>query len=847
MTRIGLRLGCKSMSDLLRTAMAAVLPLLPQAALPDGGEVWFGPNDFVVRPWKPDQRGPLDFMQLFIPGSPWGASAHSVRYFQTNSFLFEKLSDTELQTVINNLRDRGMKLAVEDGGIEYDPLCGKSVEGYVSTEYVLANFQKVQRLGGVVDAYVADSPYWAGTLNPDGCQWSPTETAQRTSKFAAALRTVFPAIAVGSVEIYETEYASDPTGAGYLEFLDAFRVASGKDFAFLHYDDGTPDSPNWYPAAIRARDIARGRGLPFGIIYNGNSSDTILVEHSDEEWLNAAKRKMLAYELRAGAPSDHAIIESWVKYPTHVLPETDPTAHTNLILYYTRPRTYMESLVSPGHVQARLVDSAHTAISNVAIQLIGNPISGPGLTHDYVIEGTVPAFATQALIALRVNVECEGCGADTSLRVYDTLYSEGTGNSVPNHDFSGGKNSWGISGSGSTAFPKSDRSAGSMLSVVAARSQTVMVNSSTFSATANATYTVRFTAQVAPSSFGGGYFCVIFLGSGSESSRERSWFPFTIDGGHATTDAAGRSAFDFDASIYGSTVVSWLPQFAGDDQYWPSTPISDVQVSNYQGLWWATGGTESGWGINFAHQGDQVFATWYTYDTSGKAWWLSMLANRSTGNTYSGPIYVDSGPPFNSFVGMGRPTQVGTGTVSFTDVNNGSFGYTVNTTMPATVQTKSITRYDLGTGPQPTCTYSGITPNFAGATNYQDLWWVANGAESGWGINFAHQGNDLFATWYTYDSGGTPLWLSSFMSRQGASNVYGGPLTRTSGPRFDNYKASDVVQPIPTVGTATLTFADGNHAAFNYATDGSGGLPSVNQTKAISRYPFAATGGTLCQ
>ena len=50
---------------------------------------------------------------------------------------------------------------------------------------------------------------------------------------------------------------------------------------------------------------------------------------------------------------------------------------------------------------------------------------------------------------------------------------------------------------------------------------------------------------------------------------------------------------------------------------------------NVQGLWWATGGTESGWGINFAHQGDQVFATWYTYDMAGKAWWLSMLANRT--------------------------------------------------------------------------------------------------------------------------------------------------------------------------------------------------------------------------
>ncbi|HEX8738685.1 MAG TPA: S8 family peptidase, partial [Casimicrobiaceae bacterium] len=51
---------------------------------------------------------------------------------------------------------------------------------------------------------------------------------------------------------------------------------------------------------------------------------------------------------------------------------------------------------------------------------------------------------------------------------------------------------------------------------------------------------------------------------------------------------------------------------------------SAVQT-NYQGLWWASpAGSESGWGLNVAHQGNIIFATWFTYDTSGKALWLSM-------------------------------------------------------------------------------------------------------------------------------------------------------------------------------------------------------------------------------
>ena len=49
------------------------------------------------------------------------------------------------------------------------------------------------------------------------------------------------------------------------------------------------------------------------------------------------------------------------------------------------------------------------------------------------------------------------------------------------------------------------------------------------------------------------------------------------------------------------------------------------------------------------------------------------------------------------------------------------------------------------------------------------------------------------------------------------------------------------------VGTATLTFTDGNNATFTYTTSGNTGLPAVNnQAKSIVRFPFAATGGTIC-
>ena len=74
--------------------------------------------------------------------------------------------------------------------------------------------------------------------------------------------------------------------------------------------------------------------------------------------------------------------------------------------------------------------------------------------------------------------------------------------------------------------------------------------------------------------------------------------------------------------------------------------------------------------------------------------------------------------------------------------------------------------------------------------------------------------------------------------------VHGAALS-DRGPRFDAYDTTKVVAA--QVGTATLTFADGNNATFAYSTSGAGGLPLANQSKGITRFPFAATGGTLCR
>ncbi len=264
-------------------------------------------------------------------------------------------------------------------------------------------------------------------------------------------------------------------------------------------------------------------------------------------------------------------------------------------------------------------------------------------------------------------------------------------------------------------------------------------------------------------------------------------------------------------------------------------PPASVQA---EGIWWNVGGSESGWGINFEHQGDVIFATWFTYDSTGKAWWLSMTAFKSVASpeTYTGQLIATRGPAFSAMPfdpALVTRTIVGVGTIRFDDLNNGSFAYTVN----GVSQTKSITRMVFGA--LPTCVY-GTQPNFTQATNYQNLWAVAGDVESGWGINLAHQDDTLFGTWFTYDTDGSPLWLSVTAIKTGPG-VYSGQLIRTTGPAFSAvpFNTAQVTRTI--VGAATFTFANGNAATFNYTING------VTQTKTITRELFAPPAGTLCQ
>jgi hypothetical protein len=280
----------------------------------------------------------------------------------------------------------------------------------------------------------------------------------------------------------------------------------------------------------------------------------------------------------------------------------------------------------------------------------------------------------------------------------------------------------------------------------------------------------------------------------------------------------------------GTVVPNLATNYAG-----ASASVNAPSTANYEGLWWASPAeSESGWGINFAHQGDLIFASWFTYDLNGKGWWLVMTAQKSAPNTYTGKLFTTTGPAFNAMpfdpTQVSR-TEVGDGTLTFTDGNNASFDYVVN----GIHGTKAITHQQFGK--LPIC--ATAAGSLAASTNYQDLWWASPaGSESGWGINLTHQDDTIFATWFTYDLDRSPMWLVVTATKP-APGVYSGQLFRTTGPAF-NAVPFDPTKIVKTpVGAATFRIVDGNNVSFEYTVNG------TPQTKAITREVLQAP-GTVC-
>ena len=542
-----------------RSASSTIVARSPSPRpIPSTGQIWFWPLARYAQPGGPP-TGSFDYLDLFTPNAAWQAAASRIHVLGIDETIWlDALPDSELGRIITDLDRKGIALALTSGPLTATSECGIGIEGFNGGSGLMAA-RRIRALGGQVRFVAMDEPFHNSVYyqGPNACRWTPERTAREIDSWIRAFHTIFPDALVGDIE----PLVADP--AAIMSWLDAYSAIAGSPFPFFHLDVDFPNRPGWPESTKTAETMARQRGIAFGLIYIGNSDDP-----TDASWIRHVEERMAIWEMQYGGKQDHVVIQSWHARPEYLLPETDPTKFTYLVDRYFDVRTslQLDATTSSG----KLLDDKGNGLSAAPVRVTLRPLDGRGDFAEYTATGIVPSGKVEGVVQLNLEGIDGGTGP-VDVSVYSVRYQEADGvQRVPNGDFSRGLTNWGPSANAAAnvrAVP-SDRGGGSMLQITAARPGIQkFVNSAYFSVTPGSTYTVTFSARVAPSSVGTGFFKLVFL---EDRTKEAGFSLIRYTPAEkttmVTTDASGAFAF----ALLTSGRVAIEAHYAGDATHWQS-------------------------------------------------------------------------------------------------------------------------------------------------------------------------------------------------------------------------------------------------------------------------------------
>ena len=505
--------------------------------------MWFAPLDPVPREvGGASYTGLEDFYELFTKNAPWPTAAGHIQVFKFYTQLFDQpghATDAQFRQIVADLNRRHIAIALELGPMT-PTSCGAGIEGQGGVALSLRIMQQIQAAGGVVRYIAMDEPFifWSLDDRPNACHYSVETVAQEVAAYQKAIRSQFPNVVIGDIE-------GDHAGlADMKRWVDGYHAVTGSELQFLHWDVDWQAHPGWATDALALEAYVRGRGIPFGLIYNGSYADK-----SDEAWVRHAEEHMATFESLLDGHPDQVIFQSWHPYPKHALPEGAPTTFTHLIDRYfdARGSIRLELKAAAGSriAAGSLTQKGGGPIAGAEVGLSIRPLDGPGSPASSELSGVVPAGATSAVVGLRLNMEGAGPAA-ADLSIYSVAYRQQGEplNRVPNGSFGRGLQSWGVIGG---RLQPSDRGGGSMLRYAVGSGEAAMANSGTFPVSAGTNFTLSFAARVSPRSTGSGYFAVFFLNGNREV--ERQTLPIEASTVHAVarTDISGQFTYTWAA------------------------------------------------------------------------------------------------------------------------------------------------------------------------------------------------------------------------------------------------------------------------------------------------------------
>ncbi len=276
-------------------------------------------------------------MDLFVQNAPWQGAAKKIQVFKIYPEWLDEATNQQLQSQFQNLKSRGIALALEFGAVTRASNCNGGIVGEgAGGQELVAAAKRIQENGGDLKYIAMDEPlYFTGLATlPTSCSLPVSWVAANAASNLLPVRSVFPSVQFGDIEpIGATKLPFAKELARYQAGLDAFRKSLGEPLAFFHADVNW-NSPT-FESDLKALDaMLASEQVTMGVIYDGLASAT-----SNAVWIQDTQLHIQQAELAIGIPAA-VIFQSWHKYPQKLLPETDSDSFTYLVLHYAlRPGT----------------------------------------------------------------------------------------------------------------------------------------------------------------------------------------------------------------------------------------------------------------------------------------------------------------------------------------------------------------------------------------------------------------------------------------------------------------------------------------------------------------------------
>ena len=304
-------------------------------------EIWLAPQSLPPPPAAQD----ADFMSMFTPSAPWSFTSSHTQVFKLYGSYLPFAAQDEINTVVADLNQRGIDIALEVGVMNVGPAttnppCGGMgvLEGY-GTPF-LANLisAKIKEAGGQIKYIVMDEPIYYGHYydGPHACQNTLNEILNLVTPTLAAYIDQFPDVIIGEAEPASQTATYPGWQNDLLTWATMFKQTLGAPLAFMQLDilwtNGPIYSDLQNPLAYYAEvKQLQSQGLieRVGIIHDASPLDT-----TDAAWAQDTRNHIMWMEGHFGLRPDQDIFQSFLPNPTHALPESDPEALTSLVPWY---------------------------------------------------------------------------------------------------------------------------------------------------------------------------------------------------------------------------------------------------------------------------------------------------------------------------------------------------------------------------------------------------------------------------------------------------------------------------------------------------------------------------------